>query len=99
MTETQLEMLTATCRSCSAPIIWAVVAQSGRRIPLDADEVPPKPPVAAYNPESGRCRILTANDVAHVDVWAAHGVTYHKTHFATCPQADRWRVTPEAEPA
>jgi hypothetical protein len=31
--------MSATCRSCGAPIIWAEMANRGRRRPLDAEQV------------------------------------------------------------
>ncbi len=89
----------STCKSCGAEILWSVVARSGRRIPLDVAEVQPAPRVTAYNAQTGKCRTLTAEDMRYVADWATHGVTFHRAHWATCPQADRWRVTPEAEPA
>lgn len=94
----QLALLGAHCRSCARQIIWAVVAESGRRIPLDPEEVQPAVRTIALNPESGRCRVMTLNDMLSVDAWRRAGVTWHRAHFATCPHADRWRVD-TGEPA
>lgn len=96
----QLELLTSACRSCGAPVVWAVVHRSGRRIPLDRESLAePRPGIAAYNPATGRCHIVSTADLYLTERWREAGATFHRTHFASCPQADRWRVTPEAEPA
>lgn len=59
------------CRSCEAPIEWAIT-EKGRRIPLDVDDGQP-----------GNI-VITADGVAHV---VADGEGTHRTHFSTCPNA------------
>ena len=97
----QLEMIAATCRSCGAPVLWATVDRSSRRIPLDvAYALEPRTyGVIAYNPQTGGAHVVMAEDHHLVRTWQDAGVTFHRAHFATCPQADRWRVEPEAAPA
>lgn len=78
------------CRSCGAPIRWAVSLTTHKRMPLDAEptrdgnigvvewrtqESGLPLPVVAYNPSTGTQR-----------------TPYRYTsHFATCPQAKHWR--------
>ena len=65
------------CRSCGAPIEWAVT-DAGKMIPLDADPVPEGNLVV----EAGKSRARTVDDP---------GVVFWRTHFATCPNADEHR--------
>lgn len=75
------------CRSCNAAILWAVMAVSGKKAPLDALPVtiaPDKPERTLYLiREDGRC----------VGVRGRFG---HKNHFETCPARERHREKPEA---
>ena len=66
------------CRSCGAPITWAITDQ-GRRIPLDA-----KPnPAGNIRLDLTHAHILTKSD-------NYNGPRY-TSHFATCPNADKHR--------
>jgi hypothetical protein len=68
------------CRSCGAPILWALTDR-GKRIPLD------ELPLAAIPPGSfvvsGTGDELRASTVAPVPLY--------RSHFATCPNADEHR--------
>jgi len=69
-----------TCRSCSAPIIWAESHTTGKPIPLDAA------PRADGNLSlvKGVARAYDLEDASlHRERFASH--------FATCPDADTWR--------
>jgi hypothetical protein len=71
------------CRSCKAKIVWAETLK-GRRMPLD-----PKP-VADGNvevKERGRALPLA---IVMTNV-PTGGALRFKSHFATCPQASKWR--------
>ena len=63
------------CRSCGAAIEWAEVVASGRRMPFDGRLAPVE---SRQHPENGRV-------VEIVDLDAT------TSHFATCPDAARWR--------
>ena len=65
------------CRTCQAPIIWAVTP-SGRRMPLDAE------------PREGGNVTLRADGVAIV---GGEGAVRYVSHFVTCPQAGQHRRT------
>jgi len=66
------------CRSCGAPIVWAVSAR-GKRMPFNAE------PTAA-----GTWHL---EETAPGEVRAAHGPgpDGHVSHFATCPNARQHR--------
>jgi hypothetical protein len=76
----------SACRSCHAPIVWAVT-EAGRPIPLNPDPEPAgnlelvtrpgqRPPVV---------HVLTASAPRSPDV------DRYQSHFATCPNANEWR--------
>lgn len=76
------------CRSCGAPIVWAVTEAHRRRMPVDAEPVDggnvllstDDPPLAQVH----------APGQASLFADAANRPTY-TSHFATCPQADQHR--------
>jgi hypothetical protein len=70
----------ATCKSCGAPIVWAFVPRTGRRMPVDADPVDDGNVILT--------RPSTSMAEAHV---VAKGAGTHVSHFATCPQAAEHR--------
>lgn len=93
----------ATCRSCHAPIWWAVSESSGKRIPLD-----PEPAGDGNIVETGRTHTSGVPMVRYLKKSAA--VTWptlalavggqqpdqerYVSHFATCPDADQHRKKP-----
>lgn len=86
--------MTATCSSCSAPILWARGVATGRGVPLDLD------PVA-----DGNIVIVPASDVPADLALGRNEVAVHYlrkgddpgdrpryvTHFSTCPDATTHR--------
>lgn len=65
--------MSATCKGCGAPIVWAVTSE-GKRIPVDV-----RPPVYAVTEEpDGSVRAVRV---------AREGVKFGVSHFATCPKA------------
>jgi hypothetical protein len=81
-------MSASLCRSCRAAVTWART-EAGRRIPLDAEPVEPA--------SSGTAFVL--RDVADATPLALAapadafpGEPRYRTHFASCPQAERWRT-------
>lgn len=80
------------CRSCGAAVIWAPLAATGGLMPLDVQtELAPAPKLVAYNDETGLARVLGKGDVREALLHAGPNVTFHQSHFATCPQAREWR--------
>lgn len=74
----------ATCKSCGAPVQWAVTAL-GARMPIDPE------PVADGNlvmlaPIEAEHRVRSAN-AGEKRV----GVGLYRSHFSTCPNADKHR--------
>lgn len=71
-----------TCRSCQAPIRWALTSK-GRRIPLDPTPSPAGNLAFDLTEEEG------ASFVRVVPVGSRP--TLYTSHFATCPQAAQHR--------
>ena len=75
------------CLSCGAAVVWTVT-HKGRRMPVDAEPV-----------EDGNIRLRRDGDrvVAeypgkeHPGLFDEDDRARHVSHFATCPQAQRWR--------
>jgi hypothetical protein len=86
-------MVKGLCRSCKAPIVWAVTAK-GEKMRVDEQQVLPGVgnlvlwfevdglgnPV---DPPTQRVMTATAEQRASGPVWLSH--------FATCPRAGAWR--------
>lgn len=74
------------CRAatCRRPLLWAITAANGRRIPLD-----PEPGLTGNIRLSG----MTAHTLAGDELAAAHaaGEELYTSHFATCPARQRFR--------
>jgi hypothetical protein len=70
------------CKACDAPIVWAKTP-NGKVIPIDAEPSPDGNVVLFAGPGSGELLAFFRN------VKGAHRL--HKSHFATCPNADRFR--------
>jgi hypothetical protein len=66
------------CRSCGAPIIWAITDR-GKRLPLDAMPNP-----------AGNVRLTGGNAIVLKKDDVYDGPRY-MPHFATCKDADKWR--------
>lgn len=74
----------STCRSCNAPIRWAVT-RTGRRMPLDRD---PSPRGNARLLLDGTSQVLAG---ARLEEARAAGVLLHMPHHSSCPQGRDWR--------
>lgn len=89
------------CRTCRAPIFWAIAEATGRLMPIDAG------PVGAEHGNvilTGRIRKATntletfpeaatlggAGQLALGGPEPADG-EFYVSHYATCPQAGQWR--------
>ena len=76
------------CRSCGAAVTWTVT-EAGKRMPVDFEPhpdgnvllLPPYPNV----PDTPRASVLGPLEV---EIATA---ALHRSHFATCPDADSWR--------
>lgn len=77
-------MKTDKCRSCGRPIIWTITSK-GKRMPVDA-EPSPDGNVALDEGPDGAVRASVTGP--------APGLIpepRYTSHFATCPEAARWR--------
>ena len=85
--------MSAACRSCEAPIIFALTAK-GHRMPLDAE-------VVHWDPDGVDERglfalvendgVLRAVSSASADAPKWTDAPRHRSHFATCPNASKHR--------
>lgn len=79
--------MSASCRSCGAPIVWAVT-RKGKRMPLDAEPVDGGNVVIV---EPARGSVPPVAEVREPALTDPSGLARYTSHFATCPQADSWR--------
>ena len=77
----------STCRSCSAPIVWAQSFTTKKLMPFDA----------APAPALTRGAFTITAGIAHAATSADHerGTALYVSHFSTCPDRDKWRTTPK----
>ncbi len=69
------------CRSCGAPILWARTKGKDKPIPLD-----PAPTL------DGNVYLLSDGTAVYVPGPATNDARLrYISHFATCPDRDRWR--------
>jgi hypothetical protein len=80
-----------TCRTCGAPIRWAVHVATGNRLPLDVEaREDGNLGVVEWQEPSGRA--LAVPIVAVNPSPGSQATAYRYTsHFATCPQAAEHR--------
>jgi hypothetical protein len=87
------------CRSCGAAIEWAVT-ERGKRMPVDAEPVEDGTILLSHK-VMGEPPVATVQSKAQIEQArseAAHLGQPHrlfKSHFATCPQSNRWRKLKE----
>ena len=74
----------STCRSCSAPIVWAQSFTTKKLMPFDA----------APAPALTRGAFTITSGIAHAATSADHerGVALYISHFARCPNAAQHRT-------
>lgn len=75
----------SACRSCGAPLLW-VITDGGKRMPLDADPTPAGTFVVADRDRDALRVSYVAPDALLID-----DPPRYVSHYATCPDADRWR--------
>jgi hypothetical protein len=75
------------CRSCQAPVRWAITASNGKRMPLDPAPVTDGN-VWIDHIEAGTPVVNVG--LSHDDVPRNIPLTY-VSHFVTCPDRDSWR--------
>lgn len=76
-----------TCRSCHAAVVWALTTD-GQRMPLDAQPVEREGAVLAARREpDGSLAVRSVTLLG--ELWPDEHPA--RSHFATCPQADRHR--------
>lgn len=92
----------AECQSCGEPLLWCVLLtlEGGSRHPLDAAELPAAAVgvivsrIAGEGEHAGKRigMVLTAERMQkRLGELLEKGGTFHRSHFETCPHAERHR--------
>lgn len=78
------------CKSCRAPILWVVAAASGKRMPVDAEPTAEGAVLVLNPPDAAPVGHVLSGDALDM---AREGCPerVHRSHFATCPNADTHR--------
>lgn len=73
------------CKSCGAKIIWLPTI-GGKPMPCDPDPIP-------YREDSLGSMMIVTNDgrVVRAKIDAGSETVGYVSHFATCPDAEKWR--------
>jgi hypothetical protein len=74
------------CRSCDAPIIWAVTP-AGRPMPVNSEPVPYRGNIRLEVQPDGRPPLACAIPV----MYCFGRRDLYLSHFVDCPEADKWR--------
>lgn len=75
-----------SCRSCGAPVIWAVTT-SLSKMPVDAEPVEDGNVALMAPRHEGSLRAIVLGPLDTL----THESPLRTSHFATCPQAKSWR--------
>jgi hypothetical protein len=74
----------SACRSCGAPVLWAVTAE-GKRMPVDAEPAPAGNLIVDQTARPWTVRVVPPDDLLIGDP------PRYLSHFATCPHANEHR--------
>ena len=77
-----------TCRSCHAEVIWVKVAPNNKRMPIDPN---PDPAGNVLVDMHRRTAIVVSTEELKLLEEVGKHAPLYRSHFASCPQADRWR--------
>jgi hypothetical protein len=97
----QPEFPTGACTACGRPIVWAVEAQTGKRVPLDP--AAPTYSVRIAGGDAGRPRTVCLNSKDHLSRQAARGddtvrgVAIFVSHFSTCRNVEQIKEQQKAQ--
>lgn len=73
------------CRSCKAPVVFAVMYTSGKSSPFEIDDA------GEWVLENGIAKHVGPVSKP-LELGAAPGPQRYTSHFARCPQAKQWRA-------
>jgi hypothetical protein len=74
------------CKSCGAPIVWAVSVNTGKALPLDP-EAGTEGNVRLEWTRDGTPYVTVLTDKQR----AGHRGALYRSHWATCPDSQSWR--------
>lgn len=75
------------CRSCKALVLWVVWEHSKKRMPINVTPAPSGTVVVAFRKASNQMMANVYREPEHI------GRNRYESHFATCPQNEKWRKT------
>jgi hypothetical protein len=77
--------------SCGAPIVWGRTTKTGSKIPLDPERVPEGTiAVVGTHTEGGPLvLVLGLKDLAPAREQGV--IELYRSHWASCPDAEKWR--------
>ena len=78
-----------TCKGCGAEVLWARIA--GKPHPLDPEPAEVRPSHIVMNPSTGNGRFISEETIAQVPGWVEKGALVCRSHYASCPDADKFR--------
>ena len=78
------------CRSCHAPVLWAVSARTLKAIPLDWDPHPEGNVRLDWVGDRGTPQATTLTD-SELEEARRVGETLRRSHWVSCPDAERFR--------
>jgi hypothetical protein len=81
----------SACRSCNAPVVWAITSKTGAAIPLDPNPIADGNVVRIGTATRGAPLVLVLTDEELGRARKQGVVQLYRSHFASCPDADRWR--------
>lgn len=85
-------MASKTCSGCGTPMRWARNESTGKNIPLDPEPVPEGNLVMSHDPRPGGPFVVRMLRKGDPD--PDPSMPRYVAHFATCPQADKFRKAP-----
>lgn len=84
--------MSATCRTCNAPVLWVVNELTGRRMPLDpAPDSIVEGTRFVLTGEMADSYLSASREHAPVARTAVAGEMGRRSHFASCPDAAEHR--------
>ena len=78
--------MTTRCRSCNARVTWARHHVTGKVMPIDAEPSLNGNVLLSRDNAGATFKTLTP-----LELTIFEGALLHTSHFATCPEADKWR--------
>jgi len=80
--------MSASCRSCQAPVLWLDHETTGTSTPVDAEPHPHVFGNIVVDAAAGTYRVVAGDER---QAMIERGDPLHLNHFVTCPQSAAWK--------